>query len=73
MKIDKLANTDAKSGALTRLVEDGNEMLFYLSDLYEVVVQYKPYETMLTDSLIKVFYVPIVLQSLCVFTLKQKM
>jgi hypothetical protein len=38
MKIDKLANTDAKSGALTRLVEDGNEMLFYLSDLYEVVV-----------------------------------
>jgi hypothetical protein len=70
MKIDKLANTDAKSGALTRLVEDGNEMLFYLSDLYEVVVQYKPYETMLTDCLIKVFYVPIVLQSLCVFTLK---
>lgn len=44
---------------LSRHIEDGNELLFYLEDVYEVL-EYEPYKNMLTDSLLKIFFYPVV-------------
>lgn len=41
--------------------------------MYNVVVNYAPYHRMMTDCLLKILYVPVVLQSLCDFTIKPKM
>jgi len=54
------------------LIEDSNEFIFYIQDLYDVL-SYEPYKSMLTSALLKVLYVPVVLQSLCVFEMKPKL
>ncbi len=73
LKIDNLSAKDPVNNDLTRLIEDGNEYLFFIQDLYDVIVQYEPYHRMMTSALLKVFYVPVVLQSLCVMEIKPKL
>lgn len=58
---------------MTRLIEDGIEVLEFIQDVYDVVINYEPYHRMMTDSLIKILYVPVVIQSLCNFKIKPKM
>ena len=43
-----------------------------MQDLYEVV-EVEAYKHMLTQSLLKIFYLPVVLQSLAVFEIKPKL
>ena len=57
---------------MSRLIEDSNEFIFYIQDLYDVL-SYEPYKKMLTNALLKVLYVPVVLQSLCVLEMKPKL
>ena len=71
--IDKLIQQDPLDEKLTRLIEDGTELLEFIQDLYAVVVKYEPYHKMLTDCLLKILYVPVVLQSLCEFSVSPKL
>lgn len=64
--------SQAKESQLKRLIEDTNEYLYFIQDVYEVVEAYDPYHKMLTAGLLRIFYLPFVLQSLCVLTLKPK-
>ena len=73
MLIDKLISQDPLDQQLTRLIEDGCEVLEFIQDVYNVVVNYEPYHRMMTDCLLKILYVPVVLQSLCDFTVKPKL
>ena len=54
------------------MIEDGCEVLEFIQDVYDVLVDYKDFHRMMTDSLLKIFYVPVVIQSLCVMTIKPK-
>lgn len=38
-----------------------------------MIESHEPYHKMMTAALLKVFYLPVVLQSLCVFNLKPKL
>lgn len=67
-----LKKVDQNETGVARLIEDSNEFLFYIQDLYDVLT-YKPYADMLTSALLKIVYAPMVLQSLCVMTMKPKL
>lgn len=73
MKIDEMTANDPSNNNVTRLIEDGNEYLFFIQDVYDVIVEYEPYHRMMTSALLKLFYVPVVLQSLCVMEIKPKL
>ena len=56
-----------------KIVEDANETLFYIQDLFTVLQKNSPsMSKMLADALLNYAYLPVVVQSLCVFKYKQK-
>lgn len=73
LKVETAQKKDSKNETgLFRLIDDSNEFLFYIQDLYDVLT-YEPYQQMLTSALLKIVYVPVVFQSLCVLNMKPKM
>ena len=73
LMIDKIVSDDTQSNLLTRMIEDGNEYLNFIQDVYDVVIEHEGYHKMLTKALMEVCFVPVVLQSLCCMNLKPKM
>ena len=75
LSIDKLAidNDPAKAGVMAGMIEDAGEYMDYIQDAYEVLEEHKPYADMMTRCLLRVFYLPVVLQSLCVMSVKPKL
>lgn len=65
--------TNPNDPLLTRLIEDGVEVLEYIQDVYDVVIEYEPYHRMMTDCLMEILYLPVVFQSLCNFAIKPKL
>lgn len=73
LHIDKQMSDENR--VVTRIqqqIEDANEMLYYIQDLYQTLT-FEPYQRMLTSSLIKIFFAPVVVQSLTVFKIKPKL
>ena len=51
------------------MIDDSNELLFFIQDVYDVLTVEK-YQKMLTSSLLKLFYIPVVIQSLAVMEIE---
>lgn len=61
LKVEALLKKEsASTAALNRVIEDANELVYFIQDLYEVL---KPefYQWMLTQSLLKIFFLPVVI------------
>ena len=73
LSIDRQLASDKRNiGQIRVEIEDANEMLFFIADVYSVV-EHPRYHHMLTSALIKLFYASVVVQSLAVFSLKPKL
>ena len=73
LKIDRqLCDEKRVISWIHQLTEDANEFLYYIQDILSLI-EYPLYHEMLMNSLIKIFYAPVVVQSLTVFKIKPKM
>ena len=73
-EIDQITPTDEHHvEVVIKQVEDANETLFYLQDLFTVLQKNCPsMAKMLANALLNYAYLPVVVQSLCIFNTKSK-